>query len=130
PLARTAKESRAVIQAAQEADRLLGVDLSYRFITAVRQVHQIIGQGELGEIFSVEMAFHNGYGPEKAWFYERELSGGGCVLDLGIHLVDLALWNLDFPKVLETTSRLFARGQPLARGGVDDYATARMDLAR
>jgi predicted dehydrogenase len=58
------------------------------------------------------------------------LSGGGCVMDLGVHLVDLALWTLDFPAVQGVTSKLFAGGEPL--GGrtdrVEDYAVATLEL--
>ena len=51
-------------------------------------------------------------------------------MDLGIHLVDLALWTLGFPAVVATTSRLFASGVPLQRQDqVEDYASARLDLA-
>ena len=75
--------------------------------------------------------FHNAYGPDKPWFYDRRLSGGGCVVDLGVHLVDLALWTLDFPAVRRVSGRLLAGGRPLgeAGGAVEDYATARVDLA-
>src|SRR5581483_11998218 len=96
--------------AARKADRLLGVDLSYRFISQAKAIRDLVRQGELGEVFAAELMFHNAYGPDKDWFYERALSGGGCVIDLGIHLIDLALWNLNFPKVTNVASRLFAQG--------------------
>ena len=43
-------------------------------------------------------------------FRDPALSGGGCVMDLGVHLVDLALWALDFPGVKGTSAALFAGG--------------------
>ena len=59
------------------------------------------------------------------WFYDPARSGGGCVIDLGIHLVDLALWVLDFPEVAEVSAHLFAGGLPLRnRHEVEDYAIA------
>jgi predicted dehydrogenase len=130
PLARTRAENEAVIHAARKADRLLGVDLSYRHVEAVRRVRELIESGALGKIFAVEMVFHNAYGPDKPWFYDPKLSGGGCVVDLGIHLVDLALWWLDSPQIANVTSRLFREGQPLSPGAsvVEDYGTARIDL--
>jgi predicted dehydrogenase len=130
PLGRNALETESVIAAARGANRLLAVDLSYRFLTGVQRMRELIQGGELGNIYAVEMAFHNAYGPDKGWFYNRKLSGGGCVMDLGIHLVDLALWLLGFPRVVQVSSRLFARGEPWHGEGelVEDYATARLDV--
>jgi predicted dehydrogenase len=130
PLARTAPEARRVVDAARAADRLLGVDLSYRFVNGVPQVRRLVRSGSLGRIFAVDLVFHNAYGPDKAWFYDAALSGGGCVMDLGVHLVDLALWILDGDAVDAVTSRLFAAGRPLPSDGpgVEDYAEARLDL--
>jgi predicted dehydrogenase len=131
PLARTAAETARVIEAAHQANRLLGVDLSYRWMAGAQAVRQLIRSGELGEVYAADLVFHNAYGPDKPWFYDPKLSGGGCVIDLGIHLADLALWLLDFPAVTGVTSRLFAGGKPWG-GRLDaceDYATARLDLA-
>ncbi|HYG35464.1 MAG TPA: Gfo/Idh/MocA family oxidoreductase, partial [Clostridia bacterium] len=55
PLGRTAQETRAVIEAARQADLLLGVDLSYRFMSGVRQIHELCRSGELGEIYAVDL---------------------------------------------------------------------------
>jgi predicted dehydrogenase len=73
--------------------------------------------------------FHNAYGPDKPWFYDRAQSGGGCVMDLGVHLVDLLLWLLDFPEVVDVSSTLLSGGAPLAPDGVEDYAVAQLTLA-
>jgi predicted dehydrogenase len=123
PLGRDATECRKVLDAAQRADRLLGVDMCYRELTATARVRELIASGELGEIYAAELMFHNAYGPDKAWYTDPALSAGGCVIDLGIHLVDLALWLLDRPGVTGVTSRLLARDRP-----VEDYAVARLDL--
>ncbi|HZV35029.1 MAG TPA: Gfo/Idh/MocA family oxidoreductase [Verrucomicrobiae bacterium] len=130
PLARNEAETGRVIDAARAADRLLGVDLSYRFMKPVEKVRGLVSEGELGNIFAADLVFHNAYGPDKPWFYDKRLSGGGCVIDLGIHLVDLALWMLGFPQVTNVTSRLFAQGEPLRNGdAVEDFAIARLDLS-
>ncbi|MFN2431577.1 MAG: Gfo/Idh/MocA family protein [Gemmatimonadota bacterium] len=131
PLGRTAAEVASVVAAARRADRLLGVDLSYRELEGVRRIRDLVRSGELGRVYSIDLTFHNAYGPDKPWFYDVGLSGGGCVMDLGVHLVDLALWTLEFPRVDSVTSRLFARGRPLPRAPrvVEDHAIARLDLA-
>jgi predicted dehydrogenase len=130
PLGRDAGEVRRVVEAARSRDLLLGVDLSYRLTSGMQQVRRVLASGELGPIFAVDLVFHNAYGPDKPWFYDRRLSGGGCVIDLGIHLVDLALWALGHPRVEGVSSRLFCKGRRLIAGSdaVEDYAEARLDL--
>lgn len=123
PLACNAFETRRVVEAARKADRLLGVDLSYGAIPAMQEVYLIVASGELGKIFAIDAKFHNGYGPDKAWFYDYSLSGGGCVLDLGSHLLDLALRPLGFPRIAQVRSSLIAR----ADQGVEDYAVATIE---
>ncbi|MFL6796372.1 MAG: Gfo/Idh/MocA family protein [Xanthobacteraceae bacterium] len=131
PLGRTADEVSAVVAAARSADRLLAVDLSYRFTAGMCRVRDLARSGALGRIFAVDLTFHNAYGPDKPWFYDWKLSGGGCVMDLGVHLVDLALWTLDFPPVEEVSSTLFAAGERLVADvdRVEDCAFATLTLA-
>jgi predicted dehydrogenase len=124
PLGRTAAETAAVVDAARDANRLLGVDFSYRHIAGVDAIRQLVREGVLGRIAALELVFHNAYGPDKAWFYDAGESGGGCVVDLGIHLIDLALWLLDWP----TVERVDARVQHLHTETVEDYALAQLEL--
>ena len=130
PLGRNAAETEEVVACAREAGRLLGVDLSYRHTAAMQAVRAAVRGGELGEVFAVDLVFHNAYGPQAQWFYDPAQSGGGCVLDLGIHLVDAALWVLDRP-VEGVSSRLYQGGRRLRRreNVAEDYAVARLDLA-
>lgn len=130
PLGRTAPEVQAVVDAARRADHLLCVDLSYRFTEGMRRIREILDSGELGQIYAVDLVFHNAYGPDKPWFYDPALSGGGCVMDLGVHLVDLALWSLGNPGATSVTSKLLAGGAPLKDPGtqVEDYAVATVQL--
>lgn len=127
PLARNAFETRRVVEAARRADCPLGVDLTYGAIPAMGRVNQIVASGELGKIFAIDAKFHNGYGPDKGWFYDYSLSGGGCVLDLGSHLLDLALRPLGFPRVAQVQSSLFAKGELVTGHVVEDYGVAMIE---
>ncbi len=131
PLGRTAAEVRGVVDAARTADRLLDVDLSYRFTEGMRRIREAVRSGGLGRVYAADLVFHNAYGPDKPWFYDPALSGGGCVMDLGVHLVDLALWTLDFPEVSGVSGTLFGEGERL-RGPRPDraehYAVATLEL--
>ncbi|MBB4021209.1 putative dehydrogenase [Confluentimicrobium naphthalenivorans] len=131
PLGRNAGETAAVVAAARAADRLLATDMSYRHTAAVRAIAAEIASGGMGEICAVDLTFHNAYGPDKPWFRNRALSGGGCLIDLGVHLVDLALWLLDWPQVECTAAALKAAGRPLDPAGeaVEDLAFATLDTA-
>ncbi|MFL5407973.1 MAG: Gfo/Idh/MocA family protein [Myxococcales bacterium] len=130
PLGRNAAEARAVLDVAKEADRLLAVDLSYRFTRGMEAIKRLVDEGDLGEVYALNLVFHNAYGPDKPWFYDPRLSGGGCVMDLGIHLVDLALWTLGFPAVARVTAQLFAGGRRLERGtACEDYCAAQLELS-
>ena len=131
PLGRTAEEAQAVVEAARAADRLLAVDFSYRFTEGMRRIAGLVRSGALGRVHAVDLTFHNAYGPDKPWFYDPAQSGGGCVMDLGVHLVDLALWALDFPDVAEVSAELFAGGEPLSghTDRVEDLAFATLRLA-
>lgn len=126
PLTRNAEEAREVVDGARRADRLLDVDFSYRHVAGVSRVRELVGRGELGELYAIELAFHNAYGPDKPWFRDIRRSGGGCVMDLGIHLVDLACWITGGAQAQALDAQLFAQGRALQRpiAEVEDYASA------
>jgi predicted dehydrogenase len=123
PLGRNAAEAAGVVDAAQRADLLLGVDFCYRHSGPARALQAELCS--LGDIYAVELAFHNAYGPDKPWFYDPALAGGGCLLDLGIHLVDLALWLLEPAEVVRIDSHLLHHGGH----AVEDYAIAFLGLS-
>jgi predicted dehydrogenase len=122
PVGRTAGEVRSVVAAAERADVPLGVDLAYRHADAFVEAREQVRCGAVGDVFAAELVFHNAYGPDKPWFRDPKLAGGGCVIDLGIHLVDLAVWTLGLtPR--DVRSRLL--GTP-----VETWATAELDHVR
>lgn len=131
PLGRNARETRRIVEAAKVADCLLAVDLSYRGIPAMQMVSGLVQSGALGKVFAVDARFHNAYGPDKPWFYDFSLSGGGCLLDLGVHLIDLALEPLGFPAVTRVAGTLFSGGRalPQASEQVEDYCVATIQTA-
>jgi predicted dehydrogenase len=130
PLGRNGAEVEQVLAAARRADRHIGVDLSYRHTAAIQPIRDAVRQGALGRIYGCDLVFHNAYGPDKPWFYDPALSGGGCLIDLGVHLIDLALWILDYPDIRSVSGRLLANGAPLADRDrqVEDYAVAEILL--
>jgi predicted dehydrogenase len=96
PLALSAADAVATVELAAQLERLLFVDYTYRFLETVQPLRAA------QSIRAVRMAFHNIYGPgpEKRWFFDAQTSGGGALIDLGVHLIDLALWLLG-PSLVE-----------------------------
>lgn len=143
PLAIDAAEAARTIAAARAADRSLGVDYSYRHTDGARELARRLAAGELGRVFAVDAAFHNAYGPDKPWCWDAAVAGGGALIDLGVHLIDLALWLLgnaagaggpdgtgEPPAVAAVSGAPLREGRPLAGRGIDDFTTARLALAR
>lgn len=129
PLAIDAGETSRVLDAARSADRLLGIDLCYRHLEGMPELRQRIADGDLGCVLFMDLSFHNAYGPDKRWCLDRRQSGGGCVLDLGIHLLDLAAWLQPGLSMRVVSSRLWAQGRRLdvSAGEVEDLATATLE---
>jgi predicted dehydrogenase len=113
PLATTLSDVKRVLAAARAADRLLGIDFCYRHITGMHELRRRLMSGAIGDVIAISLVFHNAYGPDKSWCKNPALAGGGCLLDLGVHLLDLALWVQGMPPTERVRSRLFAHGQPM-----------------
>ncbi|HLM09219.1 MAG TPA: Gfo/Idh/MocA family oxidoreductase [Thermoleophilaceae bacterium] len=130
PLGRDAAETEHVVAAARRSDRLLALDLCYRHTAASRRLRDLVQDGALGHIYAAELTFHNAYGPDKSWFTDRALAGGGCLIDLGTHLVDLAIWLLGARDVSVKSASVLRRGERLPRESceVEDYAVAELEL--
>jgi predicted dehydrogenase len=72
-----------------------------------------IEAGELGRITAAELCFHNAYGPDAPWYYDVASSGGGCLLDLGCHLLDLCQWLLGARDPFDVRARCYRGGRRL-----------------
>jgi predicted dehydrogenase len=94
PLATSAADARATIDLAAANGRVLFVDYSYRLLETVARLRAAVPA--IGTVQAVSAAFHNVHGPRKGrdWFLDPALSGGGALMDLGVHMMDLVLWVL------------------------------------
>ncbi len=128
PLARTKEEYQYIINKAKIKNKVLWVDMSYRYTNAMQKIKSLVDKNMIGNVYAIDAIFHNAYGPDKSWFYDPKQSGGGCVIDLGIHLIDLALWISDFPKIDSIKSTLYSKGKRIVKYNeiVEDYACSSM----
>jgi len=128
PLGRNLSETKEVVQLAQKNNKLLAVDYSYRYCTGISAIKELIENEKLGKIYAVEAVFHNAYGPDKDWFYDQNLSGGGCLIDLGSHLIDLIFYLFKAPSIEVRYAHLLSKGKPIPGFGdrVEDFAEAQL----
>ncbi|HUS17095.1 MAG TPA: Gfo/Idh/MocA family oxidoreductase [Chloroflexia bacterium] len=125
PPALSGDEAATLLAEAGAGRGVLFVDYSYRYTASARAVKAAVGAGTLGRLLAVEARFHNIWGPQQGWFYRRSTAGGGALLDLGVHMLDLALYLLDFPEARVTSAHLTREGTPLREhdaDAVEDFA--------
>jgi len=126
PLARSAEEAAAMIQAAKKHDRILMCAVQHRFRQDAQLLRKFLKNGDLGDIFFAKAGWlrQRTEWDSDEWRRQKRESGGGVVLDLGFQMLDQALWILGGPKVESVTASVHRR-----KGEVEDSATAFFRLA-
>lgn len=99
PIARNYKEAAAMVQAAKKNNKLLMVGMNLLFRPDTLLLKTLIQSGEIGDPFYAKAIWIRRQSSKEKWFTKREEAGGGVILDLGISLLDLSLWLLDYPDV-------------------------------
>lgn len=96
PMAKTAAEGRAMIEAAKANGKKLTIGYQNRFRKDSQYLHQICQDGELGEIYNAKAhAVRRRAVPTWGVFLDEEAQGGGPLIDIGTHALDLTLWMMD-----------------------------------
>ena len=141
PMARTVAEAEAMIAAADAADRILMVSFNYRYRADVQWLKQYIESGALGRLYYAKAHWMRRSGIPRlgSWFVSKEQAGGGPLIDLGVHVLDLALYLMGEPSPAAVSANTYAEFGPrgLKGGGawrpqpgealpyeVEDLATA------
>ena len=110
PGARRASELDAVADAASRTGALVRVGFSHRYHRAFQKAREIFESGAAGPLLFIRGRYGHGGRPgyEREWRADPALSGGGELLDQGVHLIDLARWFLgDFTRVTGRTPSFF-----------------------
>lgn len=127
PLGINSKESLTIVKAARSAGKVVKVGFNHRFHAALLKAHEIFEAGGIGPVLLIRARYGHGgrKGMEKEWRFEKKTSGGGELLDQGVHLIDLARWFAgDFDRVYGFTCTKFWRTT------VDDNAFALLSNPR
>ena len=96
PAARSVAEIDALVTAAARADRRVRVGFNHRYHPALLEARAIVDSGALGPLLFIRGRYGHGgrVGYEREWRANPALSGGGELVDQGVHLIDLAGWFL------------------------------------
>ncbi len=110
PLATALEDARAMIEACDRAGVKLMTAFPMRFSTPLLEVKAQLDAGSLGQVYCFN-ATNQGELPKhhRAWFVDKELAGGGAVMDHTVHLADIMRWYLDSEvvEVYAQTNRIF-----------------------
>ncbi|MET3806372.1 putative dehydrogenase [Nakamurella sp. UYEF19] len=144
PIARDAAEGRKMVEAARKAGRVLDVAFNHRRREDIGKLKEIIVSGELGRPYYAKASWlrRSGIPGLGSWFTSRELAGGGPLADIGVHVLDYALYLLGEPKVVAVSAVTYSELGPRGRGGsgratadtskskfeVEDFASAFLRL--
>ena len=145
PMSVDSAGAEAMVAAARASGRLLSVNQHMRFDRTTLALRDAVASGTLGNVYlaDVRMIRQNGIPGYGSWFTNRDLAGHGALFDIGVHMLDLALFVLGFPEVVAAKGYLSGQlgesgvglgdwGIDRGRAGrfdVDDTATATLTLA-
>jgi predicted dehydrogenase len=135
PMARTADEAAQMIRAREANERILMVGMNQRFTPLHYGLKAQLDAGIIGEIYYGKTQWirrrpGDGLWGRGDWFLDHKASGGGPMVDLGVHRLDLALYMMGFPEIASVTGVAFQHLGPAdaaRRGktyGIEDAAVA------
>jgi predicted dehydrogenase len=124
PLATSVKDARAIVEACEKAGVLLMTAFPMRFSTPLVEVKSLLDNGDLGQVYCFN-ATNNGELPtrHRSWFVDKELAGGGALMDHTVHLVDIMRWYLG-----SEVSEVYAQTNRIIHGDEVDVETGGLEL--
>ncbi len=138
PLARTAEESKTMLDAVNKAGVKHMVAFNYRFVPAIRQARLLIESGALGRIYHFRAMYLQEwimphYNTPMIWRLDKKVAGSGALGDLGAHIIDLAHYLVGGIKGVSAMAQTFIKNRPNADGSmgtvdVDDAFVAAVEF--
>lgn len=111
PAARVYSEALEMQQAQHETGLTLNIGVVNRFNSAVNKVKQLIDDGVLGEVYHVYASFrrYRGIPGLGGAFTTKAISGGGALIDIGVHYLDIIMYAMNDPKPVTASGRAFSK---------------------
>ncbi|WP_139997642.1 Gfo/Idh/MocA family protein [Paenibacillus paridis] len=118
PMGINSDAARQILKASKASDRVVMVAHQMRWESVAMQIKEQIDRGELGNIYTAKAGWFRrkgipGWG---TWFTQTEQSGGGPLIDIGVHMLDLALYLMGNPKPVSVYGATYAEFGPKRKG--------------
>jgi len=98
PMSVSLEDANALVERAQSSAKVVMVGMSHRYRQDVEVLRRFVEAGDLGEIYYAKARILRRRGTPKGWFTDQAISGGGPLLDIGVHALDLAWWLMGSPQ--------------------------------
>jgi predicted dehydrogenase len=144
PLAPTGDLAQQMVDAARAADRVLEIAFNHRRRADVQYIRRYLDEHDIGRIYHARSSWRRRVGIPGlgSWFTNRQMAGGGPMVDLGPHMLDIALYLMDEPRVTSVSAVAYEELGRAGRGGrvgatttggtrtfeVEDFASALLRL--
>lgn len=114
----SAKEAKQMYECAQKNERILAYNFQHRFSDEALTLRQSFSDRILGDVYHTKVSALRRSGvPGWGNFINKEMQGGGPLIDIGIHMLDSALFILGFPEVSKVTAKMFQKIGPYKSEG-------------
>ncbi len=107
PMAMNAGEATEMEAAAEAAGKVLMIGFVRRFGNDTRILKDFIDNGMMGDIYYAKASYLRRFGCPGGWFGDKSRSGGGPLIDLGVHVIDLVRYLMGKPKAVSVTGATF-----------------------
>jgi len=133
PLANTLAEGERIAAAVHASDRIFMLALNNRFRVEIQALKRIVDAGTLGEVYYARAGWtRRKWAGLSGWFTDKAKSGGGPLIDLGVHMLDLTLWLMGSPRATRVSGAVYDRLarelHPSGTFDVEDLAAAMIHL--
>jgi predicted dehydrogenase len=110
PMGLSRAECAVINRVAERTGRILQIGMANRFSAVAQAARPIVSTGELGHIYHAKALLYRRRGVPGlgGWFTTKEISGGGALIDNGVHIIDLALWLMGFPPVTRVSGKVYS----------------------
>jgi len=121
PFAMNATEAKRCIDAAKRKRRVLMIGMNQRYTDKAQMLRAIVERGDLGDIYHTKAYWCRRTGSPKfgTWFVNKKMAGGGCMLDIGVHVLDLGMYLSGQWNPVAVSGQIYSKFGPrgLGEGG-------------